>query len=592
MENRPDHVSVERGGVGNMARIRKVEIANFRSIQSLEWRPSAGLNCLIGPGDSGKSTILDAIDLCLGARRTIQFTDADFHNLDVESPISISLTLGELADGLKNIDTYGLYLRGFDADSGEVEDEPERDLETVLTLNLSVGDDLEPVWSLVSDRAKAQDTSRNLTWGDRVQLAPTRIGASADHNLGWRRGSVLNRLSDEKADAAAALAKAAREAREAFGDQAEGQLEETLAIVSEAAKELGVDVGDNVRALLDAHSVTFTGGTISLHNEQGIPLRGLGTGSARLLVAGLQRRSAKESSLLLVDELEHGLEPHRIIRLIGSLGGKEVPPPLQVFMTTHSPIVLRELSGAQLWIVRERDAEHDVLNVGSENDVQSAIRLYPDAFLASSVIVSEGASEVGLVRGLDQHRYSNGSTSIMALGVSLIDCGGGGANRPYERAAALHRLGYVVAVLRDDDQKPNAATEKAFTDAGGTVLTWRDGRTIEDELFASLPDQSVIELVDYAIELHGDELIDAHIKQASNNAQTLGDVRNEALLDGLSKETRAKLGAASQFKKAGWFKSVSWMEHVGRTIVGPVLAESDPSFQDRIEAIFSWSADV
>nr|WP_309476383.1 ATP-binding protein [Escherichia coli] len=50
-----------------MVRVCKVEIQNFRSIRLLTWLPSPGLNCLIGPGDSGKTTILDAIDLCLGA---------------------------------------------------------------------------------------------------------------------------------------------------------------------------------------------------------------------------------------------------------------------------------------------------------------------------------------------------------------------------------------------------------------------------------------------------------------------------------------------------------------------------------------------
>ena len=60
-----------------------------------------------------------------------------------------------------------------------------------------------------------------------------------------------------------------------------------------------------------------------------MPLRALGVGSTRLLVAGLQRKAAKESSVLLVDELEHGLEPHRILHLLGSIGAKEAPPPIQ-----------------------------------------------------------------------------------------------------------------------------------------------------------------------------------------------------------------------------------------------------------------------
>ncbi|MCZ6860018.1 MAG: AAA family ATPase, partial [Alphaproteobacteria bacterium] len=133
-----------------MARIRAIDIHNFRGIKEFTWLPSPGLNCLIGPGDSGKSSILDAVYLCLGARRNIQFSDADFHRLDVETPINISVTLGELDDGLKNLDAYGMYVRGFDAESKTIEDEPEKDAETVLTVRLTIASDLEPSWSLVS----------------------------------------------------------------------------------------------------------------------------------------------------------------------------------------------------------------------------------------------------------------------------------------------------------------------------------------------------------------------------------------------------------------------------------------------------------
>ncbi|MDQ7976109.1 ATP-binding protein [Paraburkholderia sp. SARCC-3016] len=59
-----------------MTRIRKIEILNFRGIQRMDWCPAPGINCLIGPGDSGKSTVLDAVDLCLGARRNVQFSAA------------------------------------------------------------------------------------------------------------------------------------------------------------------------------------------------------------------------------------------------------------------------------------------------------------------------------------------------------------------------------------------------------------------------------------------------------------------------------------------------------------------------------------
>jgi putative ATP-dependent endonuclease of the OLD family len=309
-----------------LARIRHIEISNFRCIREFSWWPSPGVNCLVGPGDAGKSSILDAVDLCLGARRNIQFTDADFYNLDVSASISITITIGELDDSLKNMEIYGAYLRGCNVDAQTIEDEPEKSCETVLTVRLTVAGDLEPVWTLVSDRAAAQFLSRNLNWSDRLRLSPTRIGALADYNLAWRRGSVLNRLTEERADTSAALAKAAREARSAFGDEADAQLGETLGIVSTTAKELGIPVGDKLRAMLDAHSVSFSGGTVSLHSEEGIPLKSLGLGSTRLLIAGLQRKAAKDATIILVDELEHGLEPHRIIRFLGSLGAKEKDP--------------------------------------------------------------------------------------------------------------------------------------------------------------------------------------------------------------------------------------------------------------------------
>lgn len=173
-----------------MARVRQIDIRNFRCIQQLTWAPSAGINCLIGPGDSGKSSILDAIDFCLGARRALSLTDADFHRLNVASPIVITATVGELDDSLKSMEPYGAYLRSFNPATGAVEDEPEAQAETVLSIRLTVGSDLDPVWTLVSDRAEAAGQSRFLTWADRARLAPTRVGPFADHNLAWRRGSV------------------------------------------------------------------------------------------------------------------------------------------------------------------------------------------------------------------------------------------------------------------------------------------------------------------------------------------------------------------------------------------------------------------
>jgi hypothetical protein len=98
-----------------------------------------------------------------------------------------------------------MYVRGFDARSGKIEDEPEKEAEAVLTVRLTVRSDLEPSWSLVSDRAEAQGQTRNLSWGDRVRLAPTSIDddlkpteaveaafiAGGGKVIAWRNGRAL-----------------------------------------------------------------------------------------------------------------------------------------------------------------------------------------------------------------------------------------------------------------------------------------------------------------------------------------------------------------------------------------------------------------
>ncbi len=51
--------------------IRQLEIKNYRGIESLVWQPGPGINCLIGPGDAGKTTVLYAIALLLSTRPSI-----------------------------------------------------------------------------------------------------------------------------------------------------------------------------------------------------------------------------------------------------------------------------------------------------------------------------------------------------------------------------------------------------------------------------------------------------------------------------------------------------------------------------------------
>lgn len=572
-----------------MAKIRKVEIRHFRSLESLDWFPAGGMNCLIGPGDSGKSTVLEAVDLCLGARRSIAFSDVDFHLLDCSQPITIRVSLGDLPQSLKSIDDYGEFHQGFQSPD-KLLDEPQRKLETVLTIELAVAADMEPRWRLYSKRTADSSTTRMLPWKERVALAPARLGSYSSSNLAWGRGSVLNRLSDERAEVNAELFAAARKAREVFGDTAQRQLGTALDTVTRTANELGINVGDGgAKALLDAHSASFGEGAIALHDASGVPLRSLGAGSARLLVAGLHQAAAKVTSIVISDEVEIGLEPHRIGLLLKSLGAKDESPSLQCFLTTHSPVVVRELTSEQLFIVRRQAAEHKVLRAAVGDDIQATLRAEPEAFLAKSVVVCEGASERGLVRGLDRFWMGQGQFALEAHGLATVNANGGSPAVVFKRAFAMQSLGYRCAVFLDHDQGASDEDIVTFEGRGGTVIRWSKGLALEDAIFAALPKAGVSAALEMACGLHGDSTINDHICSKSDGKAILAAVREEAKAKDYSPQTRKWLGQAARVKKAGWFKEERHMDRLAYSVIGPQLSSCSSEFTNVVLAMALWA---
>jgi len=212
-------------------------------------------------------------------------------------------------------------------------------------------------------------------------------------------------------------------------------------------------------------------------------------GLSAWFVAAADRRSAAEGGREGDDVSDRRtgiwLEPHRIIRLLGALGAKEDVPPLQVFATSHSPIAVTELNAHQLHIVRRNGGQHTVRRASDAGNVQGTIRAHAHALLASSIVVCEGGSEIGLMRGLDQHFTAAGEKSHAACGATLVN---GNGDETFSRGIALQSLGYRTAILRDSDKPAPPGTEAAFVAGGGKVFAWGGGRALEQELFAALPD--------------------------------------------------------------------------------------------------------
>ena len=256
-------------------------------------------------------------------------------------------------------------------------------------------------------------------------------------------------------------------------------------------------------------------------------------------------------------------------------------------MTTHSPTAVVEVSADQLYVVRPAGTEHVVLQASAAGDVQGTIRVHPHAILARSVLVCEGATETGLIRGLDQWRTENGKQSITALGASLVDAGG--VSKVVEKAQAFLGLGYRSALLRDSDVDPAPGTEEMFTKGGGEAFTWNGAVAVEQVLFASLGKSDALKLLRFAIDHSSKDVVTSHIAQFSVNEVTLQQIIKEAQVADLSLNSRAALGMAAN--KGKWFKTVSLMEEVARTIVGPGLANASKDLTALIDACFEWMGD-
>lgn len=104
-----------------MAKIHSIRIQNFRGIQNLEYAfKDAGFICLIGRGDSGKSTILEAISMVLSPNWNISFYDTDFYNCNIDAPISIEVVVYNIPDKLLHENKFGLYTRAIIPDTYEL----------------------------------------------------------------------------------------------------------------------------------------------------------------------------------------------------------------------------------------------------------------------------------------------------------------------------------------------------------------------------------------------------------------------------------------------------------------------------------------
>jgi putative ATP-dependent endonuclease of OLD family len=467
--------------------IRRLTIERFRGIKRLEWYPEPGVNIVLGGGDVGKTTILDAIALLLNPTNTMPLFDADYWRREVESGFCIEAVMS-LPDSCGiNQQTKNAWPWEWDGKNPKlpsIDKEPSAAsfVEPVYRLRVRGTEDFDLAFEVL----QPDDAADHFAVAVRRKIGLVRLSGDDrnDRDLRLVQGSALDRLLSDKT------------LRSRLGRKlAENNIDEELE--SEARKKLEIlDEAFEQQALPYGLSLGLTGGQgLSLNALIGLtatkdavrlPLASWGAGTRRLAALQIAAAHQGENPITLVDELERGLEPYRQRVLMAELQ-KGMS---QVFLTTHSATALSAASNAALWYVDSKGA------IGRlPESIISHRKRDPEIFLSRITIVAEGPTELGFVdfllrRGIDKE--------LLDLGIWITD--GGGNDSALKMLEDLTDSGLEFAGFADEEGRyPNkwAAVQKKL---GKLLFRWPTG-CLEENIIKLIP---ASRLEDFIKESDGD----------------------------------------------------------------------------------------
>lgn len=537
-----------------MAQIYNLRIKNFRCFK--DFTASFGREhfiVLIGRGDSGKSSILKAIDALLSPQWNYSFNDWDFFNCDVSNPIIIEGDLINLPEDFFTLDTirfnYKILKNNGTITSNIIDINDDEDI-PLVTLRLIVDDTLEPKWYIVSDRDGVPDVE--LHSKDRELLKSFIIADTNDLQFTYHRQSPLVALANNSSeDRNSVNHKMISVVREAYKQGKKisdfSEFNDSAQQVMLSAAKLGIDA-KIFDAQLDYKDNAYTLRNVGLHKDNK-PCRLLGNGSKRLISMSIQLELTRHGGIVLVDEIEQGLEPDRLLSIIQLFKNNNCG---QMILTTHSSYVVQECSYNQL-----RRVIPDHSGIWDFSDCfASILRTKPEVFFAKRIILCEGKTEQGLLRAIDDKLRDSGE-GFSRKGIVIAECKGG--TTFYDYAAILCQQKIDVCVICDNDVKEIEKHYLSAKNAGATIIRWDDNNCFEQQVFKDIPSHLVIQLIDLARRLNPNRNIESDTNLSSEIISNL--TKDNTNID----KYRSQFGNAA--KKFGWFKDIDKAQFLSNLIL-------------------------
>jgi putative ATP-dependent endonuclease of the OLD family len=552
--------------------IRLLRIERFRGIERLEWRPAPGLNVIVGPGDTCKSTILEAIGALLSPAPNMNISEFDYFRREIDKGFEIeaALTVGD--GSILKSDRFPLPpLRGWC--EGQLTDLPdEGGAEAVMLCRLTGTPDQEAVYEVVG----ADETRVPLWRALRQRIGLMRLGIAdrSDRDLRLVQGGALDRYM-EGHELRQSILQAILNTP--IHDRLGEKPKDALARIDErfGKRSLPRPVRLGLVGTPGVSLAASVGLMIGQDDESALPLPAWGTGTRRLATLELASILVESSSLAVVDEPESGLEPYRQRAFIGDLhrGGKR-----QAFITTHAPAILsagvalgavisriniaaptpmddaiRAVAGEQAPLARAPQTH--ALTALEGNEIAQLLKRNPEAVLARLPVICEGITEEGFASRLLIARFGE---AFSVHGIFCVD--GGGHDRALAICKALLKAGFQIAVVADDEGRRDGSWGEIGKRA--SLLRWENGAALEHALLGALPDEVLPLVVSWPEEFGGRQARHCLPELRAALGTEKKDRTAEQLLKEYGREAfvKALCSAAcpprdGSRKPAGWFKS-------------------------------------
>ncbi len=255
-----------------MAKIHNLKIKNLKGIKELDHTFGAtNFVCLVGRGDSGKTTILEAIEYVLYPNWNLSVTDNDFFNCDTSAPLEIEVTLSEVDKSLLRESKYGLHIRGLDSDGLTISDEIKDEQEKLLTILFKVEKDLEPKWFVTSHRPYQENIK--IDTSDRAIFNVFLLSDYLDRHFSWSKGTPLYSLLRQNGSNSdnSVLLDAIRNLKSHIDAVGFPHLNEVIDKVKSSTLRFGVNI-DKTKTSIDIKDLAIKDSKVILHDDL-VPLK-------------------------------------------------------------------------------------------------------------------------------------------------------------------------------------------------------------------------------------------------------------------------------------------------------------------------------